>query len=223
MSPFLADLFSLSICIAGILAILRFKKINKIYWSFLYLVWICCIYEIVESIMLSTGVASKLHIYNAIDNVYNLLHFLLVLSFLKKFADFKKANLTYGLIAIVLSLVWIIEIFISKQIYGTYIYFSIISCFIIVLLSINTINTLIASISKNLLTSPVFIICAALIIKFTYTALVSVFWLYGLGQSRQLLVSVMSIIFYIAFIANLLYAIAILMMPKKEPYYALKL
>jgi len=218
MTPLLANILSLSICIAGIIAVARFDKISKIYQPFLYLVLVCCLYEIADSILLATGIGSKMNIYNIIDNIYNLLLFLLTLSFLKNFAHFKRYELTYGLAAISLSIVWVIEIFTSGQIYDTHIYFSIISSFVIVLLSINTINILIATINRRLIADPIFIICLAFIIKFTYNALVAVFWLYGLNKNRELLVAVVSIIFYISFIANILYAIAILMMPKKEPY-----
>lgn len=80
------------------------------------------------------------------------------------------------------------------------------------------INRIIITERKSLIRNPVFIICLAFIIYFTYKVLLEIFWLYGLNSSREFRVEVYNIFKYINLFANLIYALAILWIPRKREY-----
>ncbi len=72
-SVFWFFVFSFSIYIAGILAIIRLKKINKVYYPFLICIWIGCINELL------TFLLYKQHNTSAINsNIYILVESLLI-------------------------------------------------------------------------------------------------------------------------------------------------
>jgi hypothetical protein len=223
MSPLLTNIFSLSSCIAGIIALIRFSRIDRIYRLFLYVVWLSCINDIAFSLITSYGKGWILYSINMIGNIYSLLSVFLIVILLKKFNAFKKIESIYPIILVVIFGLWILGIFTSDKTWGRYVYFQIGSSLIIVLFAINSINGLIFTTRRTIIINPVFIFCIAFIIFYTYNIIVEIFWLYGLNASLSFLKSVVSIIIYIQVITNLLNAVAILLMPKKEPYTALVL
>lgn len=218
MSPLLTNILSLSSCIAGMIAIIRFSQIDKIYRLFLFVVWLSCINDIAFSLITSYGTAGMWNSINMMGNIYSLVSVLLIVVLLKKFNAFKKIESIYPIILVVILGLWILGIFTSDKTWGRYMYFQIGSSLIIVFLAINSANGLIFSIRRRIITHPVFIFSISFIIYYTYNIIVEIFWLYGLTASLSFLKSVVSIIIYIQFITNLLNAVAILLMPKKEPY-----
>ena len=81
-------------------------------------------------------------------------------------------------------------------------------------MSVTILNRLIVS-QINLLTNSSFLICAALIIYFTFLALIEIFWLFGLDSSTSFRLNVYRIMAYINLFVNLIFAIAILWMSRK--------
>ena len=89
-------LFSLSIFIAGIIALVRFSKIKDTYYPFIFLIWLGCLSDIVSYILVSKGA------YNIINTIlFTLVESGLVIWFLRNLGLFKKAEwLMYGLIVL---------------------------------------------------------------------------------------------------------------------------
>ncbi len=205
-------IFACSIFISGILSLIRFKQIRDTYKPFIYLIWIGCINEVLTYYIASLGY------YNFINSaIYELLESLLLLWFFKRLGVFKRKYLFEGLIILFVSL-WIIETFFAHS-FGTSFtyYYNAVYFFFVVVLSIQAINELLF-IEKDLLKNPTFLICIGLIIYFTYGIVVRMFWLFNLNISNIFLKSVHSILIVINLLTNLIYALAVLWMQKRQAF-----
>lgn len=204
-------LFSLSILFAGIVAIVRFRKINKIYHPFLYLVWLACFNEILNLVFLANKLPVAVN-----NNIYVLLESLLILWFFKNMLFLNKKSSLFLAACIFLLALWTYENMLEGKIYSISSYFRICYSFIIVLLSITTINKLLSTVRRKISSNSVFLICTSFIIFFTFKILVETFWLYGVSLTRNFQVIIYNIIIYINLFTNLVFALAILWMPKKQ-------
>ena len=72
MSAELRFLLSLSIIFAVIIGIVRYRKIDRSYYPFIYYVWFMLLVEIIAHIFLDNGLA---HVMNTMFNVYTILEF----------------------------------------------------------------------------------------------------------------------------------------------------
>ena len=80
------------------------------------------------------------------------------------------------------------------------------------------INRLILDERSGLIKNSVFLITIGFIVFFTYKILIEIFWVYGLNASRDFRVEVYRIMTYINLAINLIYALAVLWIPKKREY-----
>jgi hypothetical protein len=209
----LIDLFTLSILIGGLIAIFRFQKIRKEFYPFIYLVWTACLNEIVSFVLIRTG-----H-YNIIsNNVYSLIEGLLLLWFFKTMKLFQRHKMFFPILVLVFVVAWVSDNFIFHR-FGTTFnsYYNIICSFILVLSAITAVNNIIMK-EREILMNPFFLICVAIVIFFTYMILVEAFWLYGLTASQTFSSKVFDILSWINLLCNLIYALAILWMQKKQPF-----
>jgi hypothetical protein len=206
-------ILSLSVFIAGIIAIFRFAQIGDIYRPFVYLIWIACITEV-----LNIYFAYRYHNNVVIMTIYGFCESLLLLWFFSRLGIFKRQKkLLYFLIAFFL-IIWFSENFLGKH-FGSRIsfYFDIVYAFLVVLFSIRAINDLLFT-EKELLKNPVFLICIGLIIFFTYQIVQRMFGLFGLRDSIDFRRSVQRILSVINCLSNLIYALAVLWMRKRKPF-----
>ena len=97
-------------------------------------------------------------------------------------------------------------------------YYLILYSFILVLFSIHTINGILIRERKNILKNPIFLICTAFVIYFTFRVLVYTSWMYGLSMSNEFNIKVNFILESMNLFANLIYALAILWMPTKHRF-----
>ncbi len=199
-----------SIFIAGILGLVRLKKIHRIYYPFLLCIWLACINEILSFILI------KYH-HNTIvnNNIYVLVESLLIIWLFKNTGLFRKSKVLFYVMILLLPAVWLIDNFFIAGAAALDNYFRIFYSFVIVLMSIATLNRLVVTNRKNLLKDATFLLCIGFILYFTYKILVHAFWIYGLTTSQAFILKVYTLLLYIDCITNLLYALAILWMPKK--------
>src|SRR5688572_30071212 len=169
MGFYLIVSMSLSILIAGIISLVRFKKIDKRYYPFFFLVWAGCINEILSITLILKGYETLVN-----SNIFVLTSAFLITWFFKEKGLFRKKWVFYGWI-IVFSLVWITDTLVAGSITQTSVYFRIFYSFIIVFFSINMINKKIFSSKQSLLRDPSFIIYISFCIFFTYKALIEAF------------------------------------------------
>jgi hypothetical protein len=208
MNYYLIVTFSFSILIAGIIGLFRFTKIQKSYYPFLFFVWLGTLNEIVSFLIVQHGGKSIVN-----NNIYVLLEALVILYFFQMNQFLKKwVTVTASILFIV---GWAIELFFIRNLHEVGIYFRIGYSFVIVLISIETINKILVTGEKQLLKSSMFLICVAFICYFTYKVLINTFWLYGLSKSMHFLSIIYSILIFINLFTNLIYALATLWIPRK--------
>lgn len=208
-----AIIFSLSILIAGLISIFRFGQIRDIYYPFIYLIWIGCINELLSVYLVLN------HHFNIINyTIYSLCESLLLLWFFRNLGIFKnRKRFLYALIILFFG-IWLVESFFSNRFGARFnYYFDIVYSFCVVLLSIRTINDLLFT-ERDLLKNPTFLICIGVIIFFTYQIVERMFSLYGLKESKIFRQNVQAILMIINLLSNLIYALAILWMRKRQAF-----
>jgi hypothetical protein len=208
----LSYLFTFSILVGGVLGIFRFNNIRKEYYPFIFLVWLACINEVLGLFIVLSG---HFNIIN--NNIYSLLEALLLLWFFKRLGRFQHQRI-FPYVCAFIVLAWMGDNFIFHNFGETFnSYFNIISSFTVVLLAITTINEILIR-DDDILKNPVFLICAGIVIFFTYMILVEAFWISGPRISKNFRRKVFEILYWINFFCNLIYALAILWMRKKQAF-----
>ena len=202
---------ALSILIAGIIAIFRFGQIKQVYYPFIYLTWITCITE-----LLSLYLVLNHHHNIILYTIYSLVESLLLLWFFQKLEVFKRLMFSYVLAGLFL-IVWFVESFVINSFGSQFTFcFNAIYGFVFVLLSVRVINGLLFT-EKHLLKNPTFLICIALMIFFTYDVINRMFRWYGLNESESFVHNIEALQVIINLISNLIFALAIFFMRKKQP------
>jgi hypothetical protein len=209
----LAVIFGFSILIAGIIACIRFQRINSSYYPFVFCIWVACINEILSYILGHT-----VHNTSVNNNIYILLEFLLFTWQFERWGIFKGYRRLLQAILIITVLFWLTENFYISKINRVTFYFRIYYSFLIVLMSITTINQLIISERKTVARNATFLICLGFLIYYTFKVLTQTFWLYGVSVSREFRLNVIYTMLYINLLANLIYALAVLWMPTKQRF-----
>lgn len=205
-------ILSYSIFISGIIGAVRFNQIRDIYKPFIYLIWIGCFNE-----SLSTYLALNHH-YTIINGaIYSLCESLLLLWFFRLVGAIRSKAFLFSLAVIFVS-IWIIENVFANQFGATFSNYSDITySFCIVLLSIRAINNLLFT-ERVLLKNPTFLICIGLIIFFTYEIMERSFRIYGLKNSTAFQHNVQGILILVNLLSNLIYALAVLWMRKRQAF-----
>lgn len=213
MSYNLIDLFSFSIAIAAIIGLVRRRQLAPVYYPFILILWVGLLNETIDSIMIRQG-----HSNAVSTNIYVLVESLLLLWFFQRSGSFSRRPWASAFLASVFAIAWITENLVIKDLHHFSSYFIILYAFTVVLLSINRVNRLILSEKKLLINQPQFLIFIGFIIFYTYTLLVEIFWIYGLNGGAEFRLQVYRILAWINLIVNLIYAIALLWIPRKREY-----
>ena len=209
-------LFSSTILLAAMIAVIKFKKIDRAFYPFLILVWVASLNEITSLIVSLLGYSTILN-----NNIYVLAEALLILWQFKEWNLFGSHRNTWRLINSILVLVWILEDYNITALGKLTMHFRLLYSLLIVILSIHLNTRLVFNYKKNLVASPVFLICSGFTVFFTYKILVEVFWMYGLNTSVSFRNNVYLILIWINALINILYSVAIICIPAKPRYIQL--
>jgi hypothetical protein len=215
------EILSLSILIAGIIAIIRFGKISRMYYPFIFCVWAAGLNEILSCALMETGHHTTIN-----NNIYVLIEAILFTTFFRSIGIFEKLPNIFTALISGLVLLWVWENFYLGKITSINSWFRITYSFIIVLMSITAVNKLVILDinkpleinSRHILKHPVLIICIGTVAYFTFKVLVEVFWLYGLNSGKEFRAKLYDIMVYLNLAVNLIYALAILWVPPKQRY-----
>jgi hypothetical protein len=213
MSHTLIDILSYSIAFAAIIGLVRIKQIDQVYFPFLLLIWLGLLNEIVSTLTIKyfrTNAESS--------NIYMLAESLLILWFFKRLGLFTSKKILFYVVGSTFIGGWIVDNFIISSIHAFSSYFGILYSFFIVLMSINIINKLIVEERKRLYRNPVFLIMIGFISFFTYKILIEIFWVYGLNSTDEFRTEVYRIMTFINLLVNLIYALALIWIPRKQEY-----
>lgn len=212
MNYWVIRLSSLSILLAILVSLLRRKDIGPTYYPFLVCLWIGLFNEIASEVL---GKLIRTNAYNS--NIYSLLEAILLTLQFRYWGLFAKkylANIICGAFVIF----WSLECLIFSDLGRFCSYFMIGYSFIIVLMSIQMVNTLIVNEQHSIIKNPCFLICIAWILYFTFKVLVEIFWLYGLSANNEFGIKVFHISTFINLFSNFIFALAFLWMPRKQEF-----
>lgn len=231
----LAGITQYSVVVAAIIALVRFKKAAPSYLPFFVFILAGFTNEIISYF--------TIHYLrnNAINsNIYVLAESLILLWLFWCWRLFDFRSKLPFVLGSAFILFWIGEVFFYASIMQFAAYFRVFYSFVIVLLSITMVNRLITEERGNLLKNAAFIICIAFIIYFTYKVLVEIFYIYGVIVSvsnpeyqriklenpelyKQMMegnkafrIRVFDIMRFINLFCNLVYAVALLWVPRKN-------
>ena len=185
---------------------------EKSFYPFLIFIELGCINEILSFILIKTHHHTILN-----NNIYVLFESILICLFFKKLGLFIRYKSFYLYLVIGLVMFWLIQFIQVKDYENLYLYFRILYSIIIVFMSIITINKILINEMNDLLRNASFIICTAFIIYFTYNAIIYTFWLYGLSKSVEFRILIFKILAYINLFCNLIYAFALIWIPRHRP------
>lgn len=213
MSFEVSFLFTLSIVPGVILGWIRFQKMDSAFYPFVVLLTAGFANELLSYMLIKKGYSNE-----ANYNVYSLMEVLIIVWQFYRWGLFNdNVRLFKGIVAFCAG-VWTFENLIYHSLFTVGSYSIILHSFTIVIMSIHMINRMIFKEVTSFLRHSVFLICIAFIIYFTYAILVEMFLLFGLEMSRSFREGIYDILDFINLFTNLIYALAILWMPKKPQF-----
>ena len=212
LSYFVLDLFSYSICLAGIIGLVRYKKIIKPYKPFFIFVWGGCVAEMISTLFV---VFNKNNI--APINIYMLIESLLILYIFHSWSGAATKKNFWWLSALMLVL-WVTDNLIIHSINNVNSFFRIGYSFVTVFLSVDQVNNMVVRERKSILRNARFIICLTFIVYYTYKATFEVFFVVKLPLSDYFYKNLFLIMVYVNLFANLLYAFASLWIPTRQKF-----
>lgn len=208
----LFDLLSYSIVPAVLIGIIRWRHLHQAWTPFILLLLLGLANEVIGSVIIRLGYHNVMA-----NNIYVLAESLLLTWFFNNVKTFKEGSRMAYIIGASFIIVWFADtlIFQTQQFNS---YFVIFYATVIVLTSIGRINRFMVEYKGRLATNGLFLVLIAFIAYYSYSLLVEIFWLYGLGVSTSFQRKILHIHTYVNVIVNFTYAIALLCLPKKHVY-----
>jgi hypothetical protein len=191
-------------------AIMRYKNADRSYRPFLYLIFISLVNELLVGFYLTN--LSK-NIQTLDWKLFNLLQWILLLIQFHYWGRLKKHKYLVAIILSVSLIGWVLENFIYSNIYAFNAVFLISYSFVLVLLSINTINSEVAEQNQSLSRNGLFFICVGLVIFFIYTIVVFLFLALDIKTDTVLMQKIFDIHVYVNALTNIIYAVGIYYIP----------
>ncbi len=210
---FISVVFSYSVGLAALTGLIRFKKILKSYRPFVYILCLAFISEILSTI-------STLLFRNniLITDMYILAEAFLFVWLFHGWGALQFRKWHYSAMLFFLGILWVCDIFFLHKLASIVSLFHVCYSFILIFLAIDQVNQLIVQEHGNILRSSKFLICAGIIIFYTYNATIEVFFLVHLEASNTFYRNVYLIMEFVNLFVNLIYALAALWIPTKQRF-----
>ena len=208
---YVAVVIGYSIGIPAIIGLIRFSKITTEYRPFIYY----CVLDVLNH-TLST-ILIRIYHNNIINS--NIFVFIEALLFLWLFKTWRKSGVVmiYWL-GIFLGILWIVDNIILHELNTVNSLYRIGYSFVLVFLSIEQMNILITSVRTNLLKNACFMICAGIVIYYTYKATIEVFFFIRLEGSQRFYANIFKILVFVNLFVNLIFAWAMLWIPTRPKF-----
>ncbi|GAC1453894.1 MAG: hypothetical protein NVSMB7_16360 [Chitinophagaceae bacterium] len=207
---------SLSIIFAAILGVIKFRRMDPAYHPFVYYACQVVLIEVIVYVLLAGGLANLAGITL---NIYALTEFYLLTLLFHNWGLFKrKKNIFLSILAIFFFL-FFATMFIRGYARRNH-FASIISSFVLIFFSISSFNKMILNERINIFKNAKFWICIGIAIYYTCSVLVSaeMFFIISLTHkvTQEFKDNVFQINVYANLFVNLLYAVAVIWIPKKK-------
>jgi hypothetical protein len=216
MNHFQILILSFSILIPAFTGALRIRKIDGTLYPFIICIWLATLNEILSAILTSARINTAPN-----NNLYVLGEALLIGWQFKNWGLFRFYKHAFAIYMLAVIFGWLWDTSFFSQLHEINSGFRIVWSFLIVMMSIHINNKLIYHHRGKLLKSPIFFIGTGLIFYFTFKIFIEAFLLYGLEAGPAFYKSLFVILAWINLFTNLLFAYAILCIPKKIYYIEL--
>ena len=174
--------------------------------------------EIIAHIFLENGLA---HVMNTMFNVYTMFEFSLVAWMFHAWGLFNGSRIFFITMMVVFFLAWLADTVIFRSITsGSNYYFRALYSFSLVLFAVSTFNKMVVNHRGKIFENAQFWICLGIIIFFTFFLLdnATKISLVNFTVSRKFRANLQEIIVFINVLVNLLYAVAVLWIPRKKNF-----
>ena len=202
-----------SILIACVIGMRRYATTLPVYRPFLFFIWVGAANEVVSIVLVSIH---KNNIPNS--NIYALIEYLLLLLIFYRWSETRVKRLQYAVLLAIGVFAWTMDDLVFYTLNTINSAFRVFYSLLIVLLSINQVNKLVVFEKKNLLTNTMFQVCMAFSFYYSYKAFLETFYLLEMPFTDQFYQQLFTILLFINFFTNIVYAIALLCMPTKREF-----
>lgn len=220
MDDTLRFILSLSIGFAVIIGIVRFRRIDPSYYPFIFNAIAALTVEILNRILTTTG---HPHAFTFALNVFSYIDFYLFLWLFHNWGLFNRKKSTFIAIASVFFIIWVI----SNAIFTGFIrgnsFFYIVYSFALIFFSVNAFNKMVVHERKSIFKSPKFWICLGVVIFYSFFIVLASTSLSRFKQnlSIEFRSGLWSINVYSNLLVNILYAVAVIWVPRKKNFTSL--
>jgi hypothetical protein len=216
MNDTIRFILSLSIAIASIIGMVRYRKMDSSYHPFVYYSWYVLVFEIIVYLLSLQKAFDTLAV---LFNVYAIIEFYFLVWVFHKWGLFSKNIKILGSIIVVFFLAWLFSTILGRGFYKRNHYFAILYSFVLVFFSISAFNKLVFQERKDLYKNAKFWICIGVIIFFTYFIVgSSVKLLLSRAENEELYDRIQYIDMYSNLFVNILYALGLLWVPNKKNF-----
>ncbi len=200
-----------SILFAVVFGIIRFKKVEPSFRPFIILMWIGLANEIMSQL-----VVLVFNRMNANANVYVLVEFAFILF---QFYKWNTRPISRYLFLFCIGLgIWIVDNMVVNSISTINSIFRVSYSFIIVLLSLDQIGRLLLFERGSMFKNAIFLVCTGFLIFYGFKTCIEVFNILQLKFEADFYRNLWTLMGVFNIIANLIYALAILWMPKRREF-----
>jgi hypothetical protein len=219
MDDIVRFILSLSISFAVILGIVRFRRIDPSYYPFIFNISAALIVEIVTRIFMVTGHHKA---FEVALNIYSFVDFYLYFWLFHNWGLFNKNKTVFVSIASTSFIVWVTNNALTTGFVEPNFYFFILYSFGLIFFSVSTFNKEIVNDRKSIFRNAKFWICLGIIIFYSFFVLhcatnLSLFE----HVSMEFRSNLQAINVYSNLLVNLLYAVAVIWIPRKRNYTSL--
>lgn len=214
-------ILSLSIGIAVIIGIVRFRRIDSSYYPFIYNCIAALVVELMHLVLMEAG-SPKLFVF--LLNIFSFVDFFLFLWLFHNWGLFNRKKSTFITIASVFFLIWVVTNVIFTGFIKVNLYFFILYSFALIFFSVNTFNKMVVHERSSIFRNPKFWIFLGVIIFYSFFIVysstgISLFRLRH--SSREFMRGLQAIMVYSNLLVNLLYAVAVIWIPRKKNFTSL--
>lgn len=218
MSIVLRYILSLSIIFAVIIGIVRYRKIDRSYYPFIYYVCLAVVIETTYLILMSNGMIDPIRV---MLNIYTFFEFGLLAWLFHSWGLFNRNRVFFLSLMAGFFIAWLIGTVITSPIDKLpNLYFRILYSFALVLFAVSTFNKMVVNHRGKIFENAQFWICLGIIIFFTFFLLDNATKISLLKQnvSRGFRSNLQDLIMWTNVLVNLLYAVAVLWIPRKKNF-----
>lgn len=220
MDDTLRFILSLSIGFAVIIGIVRFRKIDPSYYPFIYNIIVALVVEVLNRILTVTGHPNA---FILVLNIFSYIDFFLFLWLFHNWGLFNRKKSTFISIAVVFFIIWLLNNILVSGFIRHNLFFFIVYSFALIFFSVNTFNKAVVHERSSIFRNPKFWVCLGIIIFYSFFIVVVTtgLSLFMHNVSKEFRRGLWSISVYSNLLVNLLYAVAVIWIPRKKNFTSL--